>query len=163
VTAAVVMIQVGCTAYEPVRSPRISIVDGGQTFYKDGRRYEGGSGLIEAVQGNARAEEAARSAYRNQVTGTVLYIVGWPIAIGGFVAGGTIAVEDDDTGVAVALTSLGTALAVWVTSGVFYLHVLPQRLDAINMYNDSVLEPAESAPAPDPLRTEQAAPVSSPQ
>jgi hypothetical protein len=136
----------GCTtSYEPAKSPRIAIVDDGTTFLKDGQRYDGGSGLIEAVAGNPQAEEMARTAYRNQVAGTVLYVAGFPIVIGGPIVGA--ALDDEKTGKTVALASLGTGIAVWITSIVFLSHVQPQRLDAINIYNDSVSpEPPRGAP-----------------
>jgi hypothetical protein len=147
VLALLVLGPLGCTtSYEPVRSPRIAIVDNGTTFLKDGQRYDGGSGLIDAVAGNPQAEEMARSAYRNRVTGTVLYIAGFPIVIGGPIVGA--ALEDEGNGKVVALASLGTGIAVWITSIVFRAQVGPQRLDAINIYNDSVSsEPPRDPPA----------------
>src|SRR5689334_20209114 len=75
-------------SYEPARSPRVSVVmEGGSfTLVRDGERYPVGffgTGVVDAVRGNAEAEEHAR-AYRNlTIAGWSTYGVGLGAAIGG--------------------------------------------------------------------------------
>jgi len=144
-----------CTSsYEPARSPRIAtVMDGGQpTFVKDGQHFGSqvwGTGLVDAVEGNPRAEHHARVGRNLIAGGFALSIVGLATEIGGLV----VAVHDQDqspghssaSGLAVGLIVGGLVAAL--AGGVMIGAGQPHIYDAINIYNDSL----EASPTTAPL------------
>ena len=100
-----------CTSsYEPARSPRIAtVIDGGQpTFVKDGVHFGSqvwGTGLVDAVHGNPRAEHHARVGRNLIAGGFVLSLVGVNL---GFYAGVTGQVSM----LAILVSLIGVVLAV---------------------------------------------------
>ena len=134
----------GCTSsYEPARSPRIAtLVEGGQpTFVKDGVHFGGpiwATGLVDAVQGNPRAEHHARVGRNLIVGGFVVSMVGLGTEIGALVAVAKAdsAAPDAHSGVATALAVSGAV--VLIAGSVMMLSGQPHVYDAINIYNDGL-------------------------
>ena len=134
----------GCTSsYEPAKSPRIAtVVAGGQpTFVKDGVQFGSqvwGTGLVDAVHGNPRAEHHARVGRNLIAGGFVLGLVGLGSEIGGLV----VAVHDNNqpngeaSPLAIGLIIGGLATAL--TGSALIMAGQPHLYDAINIYNDSV-------------------------
>src|SRR6188768_1113247 len=90
VLLTLVFTQACTSSYEPARSPRIAtVMDGGQpTFVKDGVHFGSqvwGTGLVDAVHGNPRAEHHARVGRNLIAGGFVLGLVGLGTEIGGLV------------------------------------------------------------------------------
>ncbi|HYP99373.1 MAG TPA: hypothetical protein VER96_11950 [Polyangiaceae bacterium] len=148
----------GCSSsYEPARSPRIvTVVEGGQpTFVKNGEHFGGpafGSGLAEAVEGNAEAEHQATVGRNLVLGGFVLDLVGL-----GTMIGGTVVLAKNDTSPEPHADAAGTALlvggAVAVLAGsVLILCGQPHIYDAVNIYNDG-LEQRLTAPPLMPVTT----------
>jgi len=143
-----------CTSsYEPARSPRIAtVIDGGQpTFVKDGVHFGSqvwGTGLVDAVHGNPRAEHHARVGRNLIAGGFVLSLVGLATEIGGV----AVAVQDqsqhpDEPGVSgVAMGLLVGGLAAAIAGSVVAISGQPHLHDAINIYNDSLDAPTSAAP-----------------
>ncbi|MEI9938815.1 MAG: hypothetical protein WDO69_16470 [Pseudomonadota bacterium] len=146
----------GCSSsYEPARSPRIeTVVDGGYpTFVKDGAHFGSpalGTGLVDAVRGNPRAEHHARVGRNLIVGGFVLDLVGLGTEIGGLVVLAHDQTGQSDapaSGLAVGLV-VGGLVAV-ATGTVMIMSGQPHVYDAINIYNDGLS--TQPTPAPSPL------------
>jgi len=143
----------GCTSsYEPARSPRIeTVVDGGQpTFVKDGVHFGGpvwGTGLVDAVHDNPRAEHHARVGRNLIVGGFVVSMAGLGAEIGGLVVSAkanSSTAPDANSGLGTALVIGG--LVVALTGVGMMLAGQPHVYDAINIYNDGIA--ARPSPAP---------------
>lgn len=160
------------THYQPRPGPRLSVVmeNGGPAYYRNGETIQHGffgGGLVEAVESDPAALEAAETYHGRMVGGFVAQVVG----IGCFAAGAGWALsEDSDTTQYTILTgSLGCLLAGSITAMVMYASGQPYHWDAINIYNDNrelrylprpmpypaspmapALPPAAPAPAPAP-------------
>jgi len=143
----------GCatTAYEPVQSPRVSVVS--NAYVRDGRKFEAGfaSGLEEAVQGNARAESVASSAHGLMIGGFVVTIAG-AAAVGAGAGVWAAGIEKDSAGNVhskLSNVALGLALggfAVELIGSALWNSGRAHELDAINIYNDGLsLRPAQPA------------------
>ncbi|HEY0467471.1 MAG TPA: hypothetical protein VGC79_24895 [Polyangiaceae bacterium] len=142
----------GCSSsYEPARSPRITtLVRGGYpTFVKDGQRIGSpafGTGLVDAVRDNPRAEHHARVGRNLIAAGWVTYLVGLGTGIGGIAVlahdNTTLSTQQSNVGTALLLTSAATLLA----GGVLLLCGQPHIYDAVNIYNDGL--EARVPPAP---------------
>ena len=142
----------GCSSsYEPARSPRIvMVVDSGYpTFVKDGERVGSpafGTGLVQAVHGNPRAEHHARVGRNLVVGGFVLDMLGLGAEIGGLVVLGQQnagAPEQHSTAGTVLVVSGITAI---VAGTVMILTGQPHIYDAVNLYNDGLEAPLTTAP-----------------
>lgn len=130
----------GCSSsYQPAQSPRIATVmeTGTPTLVRDGKSYGGfgfGGGVVDAVQGNPRAEAEARKGRNLVIGGFVLDLAG----LGAETAGLVVLSNHDRTAQS---TSLGLVLGglVGVLAGtVLILNGEPHLYDAVNIYNDGV-------------------------
>ena len=154
----------GCSSsYEPARSPRIeTVVDGGQpTFVKDGERVGSltfGTGLVDAVQGNPRAEHHARVGRNLIVGGFVFELAG----LGGEIGALAVLAHDRSQGEtqasALAVGLLIGGLVATTTGIVMIFAGRPHLYDAINIYNDGVAGCPPAVPAA-PLATTASAPA----
>jgi hypothetical protein len=137
----------GCTsAYAPRPGPRVAIVmqDGHPSYVRDGVTYEGGlfgGDIEEAVEGNPKAEDAARSykttliaGFSSILGGTVAFIGGTGLAVAG-------ATDHSDSGnkqaVAGTALMLGGAVAYFVGIALT-ASAQPKLYDVVNIYNDGV-------------------------
>jgi hypothetical protein len=145
-----VFTQACASSYEPARSPRIgTVVDGGQpTFVKDGVHFGSlgwGTGLVDAVHGNPRAEHHARVGRNLIAGGFVLGIVGLGSEIGGLVVLGHDTNQGGEaSGLAVGLLVGGLVTAI--AGSVLIISGQPHVYDAINIYNDSLDAKPSTAP-----------------
>jgi hypothetical protein len=126
---------------------------GTYAYVRDGKRYKGGilgDGIEKAVQGNRQAEEYAQEYKTGMATGLVLTLVGAATAIGGLVLLASDAAHTSfnqpvaPTGLIVA----GGGLVVELIGDIIMLNAQPHLFDAINAYNDGLLEPSNDPPAP---------------
>jgi hypothetical protein len=145
--AGLLMLSVtGCsTSYRPADSPRIStaLSGGSPTFFRDGKEYPGGlffGGVEDAVHGNPRAEDEARTAHRLMVGGFVVGLVGDGTAVAGAVLASTP--QRQDVGLGLALGGLTVA----IVGLVLMANAPPHMYDAINIYNDSIGADGTAAP-----------------
>lgn len=142
----------GCSSsYQPARSPRITTVvhSGYPTWVKDGEHIGSpafGTGLVDAVRDNPRAQHQARVGRNLIAAGWVSYLVGLGTGIGGVAL---VAKDDSSTsphqsaaGTALLITSAATLLA----GGVLLLCGQPHIYDAVNIYNDGLDARLPSAP-----------------
>lgn len=132
----------GCaTSYVPQEPGRIAVMSsGGLVLVKDGKTFSGNgfsSESVEAVSGNPRAEEEARTYVRRMRTAGVLSLVGLGTLLGSFALytgepghgnRNTAAIALEFGVVPIVLISAWTALAT-----------APRHLyNAVNIYNDGV-------------------------
>jgi hypothetical protein len=135
----------GCsTAYEPARSPRVSVVmDGGSpVFLKDGQRSGNlvfGAGLADLVRSNPRAEAEAKLGRNLAIGGFVFDIAGLGSETAGLI---TLSVNHEpshDNTVGGVLVIGGIACVA--VGAVLLLESPPHIYDAINIYNDGLEAP----------------------
>jgi hypothetical protein len=141
-------LSVGCaSSYYPREPGRINVVlaSGRRVLEKDGKFY-GMSGLwsdpIEAVSGNPRAEEHARTfVSRRQTTGVVM-LVGLATMAAGLALNTT---EPGHMGQKIAArgTAIVSMTAVMASLYVF-VFARSHLYDAINIYNDDVFRKSQS-------------------
>ncbi|HEX3594572.1 MAG TPA: hypothetical protein VHU80_05710 [Polyangiaceae bacterium] len=154
VAIAAALLAAACSStYRPAASPRIAIgvEDGNLTYYKNGTAYPAGTfggGLVEAVHGNARAEDEARAA-RGLVIGGYACAFGALGATGAGIALTATSSSVHDTRAEVGVGLLITGLAIDVVSAVLLVKAPPHAFDAIAIYNDGI-EPAPAPAAPSP-------------
>jgi hypothetical protein len=136
----------GCnTAYVPARSPRISttLSGGSQAYVRDGVEYPAGmfgGGLVDAVQGDPRAVEAAETFHSHMVNGFLLTIAG--AVCTGVVAGDILANAANDSGYRPSggLWAVGAGCLIAELVGVGMMASgQTYAFDAINMFNDDVM------------------------
>ena len=130
------------SGYEPAKSPRIAIVveGGSPTFVKNGEHFGNSafaSGLVRAVNGNARAEEQALTARSLVIGGFVLDVAGLGSEVGGFVALGHDSGANGHSSALPAALLLGGIGAV-VAGTLVIVSAQPHVYDAVNIYNDGV-------------------------
>ncbi len=145
---AVLVMFTGCSShYQPRPGPRISQVlkDGQITYVRDGVAYPHGlfgTGLVKAVQGNRRAEHAARTYHQRGVRGLISYLLTSACAVVGSVTWTAAVVEgDDDLALVGGGVAIGCAVGMFVSLG-YMVSGIGYRDDAVNMYNDDI----EAAP-----------------
>ncbi len=129
---------------------------GGVRFVRDGQRYSGftlGGGLLDAVHGNPRAEDEARTARNLEIGGWVFLVGGVGTLAGGIAVAGDGTHQHDSLVGGLFLTSIALDL---VSLG-FSLSAIPHVYDGMNLYNDDVdraLAPPQLVPvAPGALLT----------
>jgi hypothetical protein len=132
-------------SYMPRPSPRIQVVSEGSSIalVREGRIYRAGTlggGLVEAVQGNPRAEEEAKSFEKKTTAGFVLSILG-AVSVG--VSGGILVANQLSRSPSDTLNGASLGLAIGgVTFSLVGSLVLqsaaPHVWNAINIYNDSL-------------------------
>lgn len=145
----------GCsTVYAPRPTGHVALVmEGGSLKYAKNGQTESlgffGGGLVDAVTGNAAAEDEARD-YRN------LNIAGFTTTIAGGVSAGAGAVllidgaarsNGDDTLASAGLGLLLGGLVAEVVGSILVASAQPHFLDALNIYNDGV-DAARFVPPP---------------
>lgn len=155
--------------YEPVQSPRISMVTNG--YVRDGRKFEDagfGGGLVEATAGNARATRKAEQGRGLVVGGFVVSVVGLTAEATGVALMATSLDRDErgqmhfgsrgNVGLVVGLSGIATTIVGSVLMG----NGRQLMFDAVNMYNDDATRPQVSQPppgqAPQPQAPAQAPP-----
>lgn len=137
----------GCsTHYQPMAGPRIStIVQGGQpTYVRDGREYPHGffgGGLVDAVEGDPEATEAAETYRDRNVGGFVALMVGSACLVGGIGALAVSAGQDNTSGTPhtadyVAGGAILCGLAGLIAGSIVMASGQTYQFDAVNIYND---------------------------
>lgn len=156
VVALALLVTTGCSShYQPQLGPRLSVIlDGGSIAYvRDGQKYPHGfmgGGLVEAVEDDPEAKEAAETHRSYMTSGFIVYLVGTACLVAGVVV--AIDTIDDPEphgdkdaiaagGVLCGLTG-GIAGAALMAAGV------PYQYDAINIYNDNVERRRAAQPLP---------------
>jgi hypothetical protein len=151
----VTLLSVGCgTSYSPREPGRISFVltgQGEEALEKDGKRYKIGGfseDLVEAVRGNAAAEEQARSSVHQQRVATGLTILGGTgLALGYLSFAFLVGPYDSSDGggpspkarrnLMITMSSgLLVALVALAGAGRYSQQAQAQLLDAVNIYNE---------------------------
>jgi hypothetical protein len=138
---ALTLVCAGCsTHYQPRPGPRLSLVmEGGSLAYqRNGETIQHGffgGGLVDAVETDPAAVEAAETYQGRLIGGFVAQIVG----IGCFAAGTgwALSEESDSTQASILVGSLGCLLAGAITGTVLFASAQPYHWDAINIYNDN--------------------------
>jgi hypothetical protein len=148
------------THYVPRAGPRLSIVmEGGAPAYaKDGKVYKhgfAGGGLVDAVEDDPEALEAAQKYQSSMVTGFLLIVAGSACLTASVIL---LAMRDplderDSTNDNLALGTAICGLAGYVSGSVVLATGQPYHFDAVNIYNDKVdrrrfLSPPGYGPAP---------------
>jgi hypothetical protein len=162
----------GCsTHYQPKSATRLSVViEGGNYAYRrDGKTFSHGAfgaGLVDAVEDDPEAREAAETHHGHMVGGVIAYATGLVCLVGGLtwaLSNGDPNNEDkelDSEQTAILIGSLGCWAAGLVTGTVLISVGQPYQWDAINIYNDNrdararalppLLAPAGIPPVPAP-------------
>jgi hypothetical protein len=168
-TIALTLIAVtGCSSsYMPQSRGRVAVTmrGGAPAYVRDGRVYEHGmlgSGLVDVVQGNPAATEAANEYHDRMKYGLVGMLGGLGAMIGGtiYAASHVDSVDEDnndldgDAQLGLGIALLGTVLMV--VGGVYLTSAEPYRWDAINLFNDAPppLPPFPGGPGWQASRTE---------
>lgn len=157
----------GAAVYHPRPSPRIQVVGEGSSvaLEKDGRKYAVGifgGELGEAVKGNARAEQEARSYQTKGVAGFVLALASSLTTAGG--AAMFVSNElSQEPSVGLRAGGLGMVLggvALSIVGSMLSAGAHPHLWNAINLYNDGLPQapawygprqaPTYAPPAPAP-------------
>jgi hypothetical protein len=144
----------GCaTHYVPNADGLVKVVmEGGQPQYERGDEVypmgSFGSGLEDAVHGNPRAEEAARTFHHHMLAGFLSEIGGLVCFAGATgIAAGT---RDQQTQQTAALTGLGCLLVGSAVGLGLMMSGAPYQYDAINIYNDGVKDAQGRLAVPNP-------------
>ncbi|MEZ4220032.1 MAG: hypothetical protein R3B13_03815 [Polyangiaceae bacterium] len=133
------------TRYIPRAGPHISMVmeGGSQAYSKHGKVYKhgfAGSGLVEAVEDDPEALEAAET-YQSRMTSGFLLVIAGTLCLTASIV--ILASRDPLEGRSSKYDSLaaGTALCGlggYIGGGAVMASGLPYHFDAINIYNDNV-------------------------
>ena len=116
------------------------------TFFRDGKEYPGGlflGGVVDAVHGNPRAEDEARTAHHLMVGGFVVEGAG----LGTFIAGAVLtghnaSPQTQNAGLGLMLGGL----VVEVVGLILVVNAPPHMYDAVNIYNDGIGAGVAAAP-----------------
>jgi hypothetical protein len=174
----------GCsTHYRPKSATRLSVViEGGNYAYqRDGKTFSHGafgSGLVDAVEDDPEAREAAETHHGHMVGGVVAYAAGLVCLVGGLswaLSNGDPNKQNQELSseqTAILIGSLGCWAAGLVTGTVLISVGQPYQWDAINIYNDNrdararalppLLPPAGIPPVPAPKPAARPAPSPTP-
>jgi hypothetical protein len=147
VSIVAVGVVAGCSSsYMPQARGKVGIIlkDGKPAYVRDGQVYEHGvlgGGLVEAVQGNPRAEQAAHE-YRSRMGTGILIGIGGLVCMTVTTAVGISRLDlgpgttsNSHDGEAYLLGALACGVAGMVGFG-YAITAEPYRWDAINMFND---------------------------
>jgi hypothetical protein len=137
---ALALLSAGCTAYEPVRSPRVAVVKSAfrRGLVRDGEYYPGGyfGGRIEeAVKGVPEAQAHARAYGTLSTIGSIALFA----SEGSIIAGSPIiaaTVDDKDARTNAHIGLIIGSLTLLVTGIVLHMAAEPHLYDAANLYND---------------------------
>ncbi|MFT3768102.1 MAG: hypothetical protein QM820_21845 [Minicystis sp.] len=138
----------GSTAYRPHASPRLQVVSdgGGLALARDGETFSlgmFGSGLEDAVKGNARAEKEASSFQSKTVGGFVVGMLGSLASAGGaaLLVGNELS-QHPSSGARVGAISLAVGgVVATLVAALLQSSAKPHMWNAINMYNDDLPPP----------------------
>lgn len=144
---AILLSVAACSSnYVPQSRGRVAMVlrNGAPAYVRDGQVYPhgiAGSGLVQAVAGNAAAERAAHE-YRSRIGWGLFYALGGLTCsiVSAGVAANTLAKQDSEGRANTVPVSLWVSLGCLVGSfaGLGYLATAePYRYDAINLFNDT--------------------------
>lgn len=144
--ALTLVVSMGCSSrYRPVDGPRLSVVmdEGSVTYVRDGQRFKHGmmgGGLVEAVEDDPEAKEAAETYNSRLTSGFVLYLVGTGCLITGMIAGFSTIDDRGDHSErdAVAAGGLLCGVAGLIAGASILASGIPYQYDAINIYNDNL-------------------------
>jgi hypothetical protein len=167
-TIALTLIAVtGCSSsYMPQSRGRVAVTmrGGAPAYVRDGRVYEHGmlgGGLVDAVQGNPSAMEAANEYHDRMKYGLIGMLGGLGAMLGGtlYAASHIDPLDesnddlDGDAQLGLGVALLGTVLMI--VGGMYLATAEPYRWDAINMFNDAPppLPPLPGAPGWSASRT----------
>ncbi len=137
------------THYQPMPGPRISTVvqGGGPVYVRDGREFPHGfvgGGLVDAVEGDPQATEAAETYRDRNVAGLIVSGIGTLCLIGGIVG---LATTRDSTGSYgssnqsadyIAGGAILCGLAGLIAGPIVVASGQTYQFDAVNIYNDHV-------------------------
>lgn len=135
----------GCaTRYSPQTPGVVSIVvDGGKiAYHKDGETHShgfAGGGLVDAVEDDPQAKEAADSYHSRMTTGLALSIAGAACMIATVTLLGMQAADRRDRDL--TAPTVGTALCAFggmLGGAGVVASAIPYQYDAINIYNDNL-------------------------
>lgn len=131
--------------YQPVTGPRLSVVmdEGSLTYVRDGQKFKHGmmgGGLVEAVEDDPEAKEAAEKYHSRMTSGFVLYLVGTGCLVTGLVVGFSTIDEREDHSDrdAVAAGGLLCGVAGLIVGASLLAAAMPYQYDAVNIYNDNL-------------------------
>ncbi len=117
------------------------VMDNGTPAYqRDGERYPhgfAGGGLVDAVESDEQAREAAETYHSRMTSGFILTLTGTACAIGGVILL-TPPENRTDTETAIGTGALVCALGTLIAGSVLVITAQPYQYDAINIYNDHV-------------------------
>lgn len=154
--------------YRPHTGPRLSVVmdEGGMAYERDGQRFKhgfAGGGLVDAVENDPEAKQAADRYQSRMTSGLILYLVGTGCLVTGMVVGlSTIDDRSDHSGKdAVAVGGVLCGVAGLIAGASLMASGMPYQWDAINIYNDNLEKRRAIFPAPPPAYVPYA-PVPSP-
>jgi len=145
---AVLLALTGCsTHYQPRTGPRLSVVmEGGSLSYqRNGETISHGffgGGLVDAVEDDPEAREAAETYRGRNVAGFVAYTAGFVCFLGGSAWALSCDTSNGDTVVnsergAIFFAAIACLLAGSIAGSVLFLSAQPYQWDAINIYNDN--------------------------
>ncbi|HEY4157265.1 MAG TPA: hypothetical protein VGM29_04175 [Polyangiaceae bacterium] len=143
-SSALLALSAGCSSgYQPAESPRASLVmdEGAPHVVRDGVDKGGftfGDGVVNAVQGNRRAEEEARLGRKLIIGGFVLDLTGIALETGGLI----YTIDNPQKNGAHGLGLVNGGLSVGLAGTIMILNGQPHLYDALNIYNDRLEDPA---------------------
>jgi hypothetical protein len=117
-----------------------------------------GDGVVNAVQGNRRAEEEARLGRNLIIGGFVLDLTGLALETGGLV----YTIENPQRNGALGLGLAFGGLSVALAGTIMILNGQPHLYDALNIYNDGLEEPTWTPRPPAPVLAPPALPPAPP-
>jgi hypothetical protein len=161
IVAAIVLACLGCSShYTPRARGRVAVtmLDGKVVYVRDGRIYPHGmvgSGLEQAVVGNAAAQLAARE-YHDRLRDGLWCILGGAAAMLGGTTYAAYEAVRTPSSTRVDMVPIGVAvvgLAVMLYGAGRAASAEPYRWDAINLFNDAAeLPPVAARVRTSPLR-----------
>src|SRR5690348_17153034 len=135
------------SSYVPAQSPHIATVwrGGYPSYYRDGVEYPSGmllDGVEDAVHGDPRAEEEARTAHHLMIGGLVCELGG----LGALGAGiGVAASNHTDSADQAAIGLFIGSIVASLAGAILTASAFPHDYDAVNIYNDGVDSAASRA------------------
>jgi hypothetical protein len=126
--------------------------EGSPHVVRDGRDQGGftfGGGVVDAVQGNPRAENEARKGRNLVIGGFVVALGGLAVETGGLVYILSAPRDDRDANVSTGLGIVLGGATIAFAGSLLSLNGQPHLYDAINIYNDD-LEAARAQPVRPP-------------
>ncbi|APR86131.1 Twin-arginine translocation protein TatA [Minicystis rosea] len=155
----------GASGYRPHTSPRLQMVSDGSglALARDGHTYSigmFGSGLEDAVRGNARAEKEVSTYQAKTVGGFVVGLLGSLASAGGvgLLVGNELSNNPSNGARAGAISLAVGGLVASIVASVLASSAQPHMWNAINMYNDDLPAPWGFGPQQPPYGQPYGAP-----